>query len=280
MQIKHNMHFQKYKYFYINGTSHSEGGGLEEPEIRSTSVRAMYEKKYGITWKNRSEINFGKRLSDIIGIPCINEAKCGSSLNRIIRTTYDFIYKNWDDRHDFFIILEKPDPSRAEVYDNESNQYFIINSIHKPNIKSEFEFLYATREYWSDITKDEDERNQFKFEKWYNNHFCYDENFNENEKSLIGLYSFCKQNGIKIILMEENFHYFKECFLSEDIIDIGDISTYCEDNKMTITHELSDINYIDGHPGYFGHIEYAKLLARFLGWDGEFKINLTKKNLI
>jgi hypothetical protein len=32
------MDLSKYKYFYVNGSSYCEGGGLEEPEIRDDSV--------------------------------------------------------------------------------------------------------------------------------------------------------------------------------------------------------------------------------------------------
>jgi hypothetical protein len=62
------MDFSKYKLFYVNGSSNVVGGGLEEPEIRPDSFRPVYEKLYGVTWKNREEVNFAKRLSDIIGV--------------------------------------------------------------------------------------------------------------------------------------------------------------------------------------------------------------------
>ena len=81
--------FSKYKFFYVNGSSFTEGGGLEEPEIRTTSLIPIYEKEYGVTWKNRAEVNWGKRLSEIIGIPCINEAQSGAGPMRSIRMTYD-----------------------------------------------------------------------------------------------------------------------------------------------------------------------------------------------
>ena len=43
------MNFSKYKFFYVNGCSYTEGGGLEEPSIRGDSVIPHYEKKYGVT---------------------------------------------------------------------------------------------------------------------------------------------------------------------------------------------------------------------------------------
>ena len=101
------MDFTKYKYFYVNGSSHVEGGGLEEMSLVKNSVIPFYEKKYNVSWKTRKDVNFGTRLSEIINVKCINEAKCGGGPERVIRMTYEFIYNNWKDRNNFFIILEK-----------------------------------------------------------------------------------------------------------------------------------------------------------------------------
>jgi hypothetical protein len=262
------MDFKKYKYFYVNGTSHVEGGGLEEPELRDgiSSARNSYEKIHNVTWKNRTEVNFGKRLSEIIGIPCINEAKCGGSLNRIIRKTYDFIYQNWSERNKFFIILEKPDPFRTEVYDNELKKYFIVNSDSAPK---ERDFLYATLDYYGKENTDYIINNQSKFKEWHNRHFCYVENLKETEKSFVGLYSFCKLNNIKIFVMNHTEIYFKECFNSEDVIKLNDVLTFCKKHDLIITNETYG-EFSDYHPGYFGHIEYAKELSKILGWEGEY----------
>ena len=63
--------------------------------------------------------------------------------------------------------------------------------------------------------------------------------------------------------------YFKDCFEFNDIIKFVkdeknyDIATWCHDNGKTIKDEIEGYSN-DGHPGYFGHIEYAKLLKEFL----------------
>ena len=71
----------KYNYFYINGSSHCEGGGLEEADLRGFGVHDLYKKLYNVSWKNREEVNFGYRLSKLINVKCINESKSDS--NRI-----------------------------------------------------------------------------------------------------------------------------------------------------------------------------------------------------
>jgi hypothetical protein len=43
----------------------------------------------------------------------------------------------------------------------------------------------------------------------------------------------------------------------------SDIWNWCKKKKLLIKDELSDENG-DFHPGYFGHIEYAKALSEFL----------------
>jgi hypothetical protein len=75
--------------------------------------------------------------------------------------------------------------------------------------------------------------------------------------------------------MESNNVLFNDCFEKEDIIKFSNdnnsdtIHNWCFDNKMTIADELNNLSN-DLHPGYFGHMEYAKKLSKFLGWGGEY----------
>lgn len=266
------MDFNKYNFFYVNGCSHSEGGGLEPNEIRGIGVIPIYKELYGIDWKFTSEVNFGKRLEEIIGIKCINEAKSGGSTSRVVRMTYDFIYNNWKNKDKFFIILEKPDSSRSDVFSAKHNEYFIVNSKTDNSIHT---FAGASRDYFDLSYRKEDNLSKDIFESWYKNHYSFENNIMQDEKSFIGLYSFCKLNNIKIFIMNPNSLYFCEQFDKSDIIKFSnkknesdDIHNWCVRNKMTIDDETKGkmIDYIDTHPGYFGHIEYAKKLAEFIGW--------------
>ena len=262
------MDLSKYKYFYVNGSSYCEGGGLEEPEIRSDSVISEYKKQYDVSWSNRTEVNFGKRLSDIIGIPCINEAKCGGGMERLVRKTYDFINTHWYERDEFFLILEKPDPTRSEFYFNELSDYFISNS-NFIGENRELKFAYATRSYFDSSVYEIDKTHQDKFKNWFLDFFNLEENMKKNEHQFIGLYSFCKMNNIKVFVMSPNDVHFKDCFDDEDIISFteynkgDDIAGWCKNNNLLIKDEIGD-QFKDFHPGYFGHIEYAKELAKFL----------------
>ena len=259
------MDFTSYKYFYINGSSHVEGGGLEESALVKKSVIPFYEKKYNVSWMTRKEVNFGTRLSEMINVQCINDAKCGGGPERVIRMTYEFIYNNWKDKDRFFIILEKPSSDRFEF--NFNSEYYIGNSTHKTDSNST-EFLFAARDYFDKVKYNEDKIYQSLFLNYHDNFINYTENVKKYDFAFAGLYSFCKRNDIKIFMMMGNDFYFNNIYDEKDIIrfeknELSDILTFCKKNKLTISDE-TDGEYKDFHPGYFGHIEYAKQLYKFL----------------
>lgn len=269
--------FNGFKLFYVNGCSHSEGGGLEDPSIRGDSRLPYYEKYYGVTWKNKKEVNYGSRLSEILNIPCVNESKSGGGVDRVIRKTYDFLSQNWSDREKLFLILEKPDSSRSDIFYNKTKEYHIVNT---ENTGKELLFSCATRDYWIDKKFKEDMGNyQEDFKIWYKNHYDFNQKSLMDEKNFIGLYSFCKLNKIRIILMNRHTNIFENIISESDVIKFGnsknfEISKWCEENKKSITYEMNSvgININDGHPGFFGHIEYSIGVAKFLGYDKEINI--------
>lgn len=275
--------FSKYDFFYTNGSSFTFAGGLEEPSVRPDSSMLKYQEKYGVTWKNREEVNWAARLSQIINLPVINESACGGGPDRGIRMAYDFIQKNWDKKDKFFIILENPDSTRCDVFYKPLNSYFILNT----EMKQE-KMLYATRDYWGIDNKLDDANLQPIFQKWTENHYSLNNKIAQDEKSLIGFYSFCKLNNIKLFLMRNNWLLFTDLINREDFVNFNsendDVYNWCKKNHLTIYDEIGVFgnNIVDYHPGFFGHIEYAKKMAYFLNWRGEFPnfpdINEFKKN--
>lgn len=270
-----NMSYKGYELFYVNGCSHSQGGGLEEPEIRGDSIRPVYEREHKVTWKNRGEVNFAARLSEMIGIPFINEAESGGGTDRVVRMAYKFLLDNWDRKDKIFLILEKPDASRSEVFHNGVKDYYIVNSYYYVE-KEEIEFAGASRGYFKKDLEKEDISNRGELKEYFTNHFNIKENWFKVEREFVGLYSFCKQNGIEIKVMTPNDVYFKECFQKKDVVKFVndeknyDIATWCHEKKLTISDEIKGYSN-DGHPGYFGHIEYAKKLKEFLDKTLEIK---------
>lgn len=278
------MNYKGYELLYVNGCSHCQGGGLEEPQIRAESVLPIYQRMYSVKWKNRAEINFANRLSELIGIPYINEAESGGGTDRVVRMAYNFILENWDRRNKLLLILEKPDASRSEVYFNRTGAYHIVNSWYD-GVNETNEFSSASRGYFNKELEREDSLHNGYFSKWFGNHFNMKEHWMRVERDFVGLYSFCKQNEIGIKVMTGNDVYFKDCFEWNDIVKFSedrknyDIATWCYDNGKTIRDEIKGFSS-DGHPGYFGHIEYAKLLKNFLDEKLKSSKVILNKNII
>jgi hypothetical protein len=66
-------------------------------------------------------------------------------------------------------------------------------------------------------------------------------------------------------MMHNTFYIFTNIISNDDILK-DDIYDFCLKNKLTISDEISKfgIKTEDTHPGYFGHIEYAKQIYKFL----------------
>ena len=270
------MERNKYKYFYVNGCSFSEGGGLEEPELWDKYKTApspggfmsTYKKYYNVSWKSRKYVNWGYRLSKIIDVECINEAKSGGGSERVIRKAYDFIYKYWKIKDKIFLLLELPGADRAEVFYTKTGKYYIVNS--KFDNDNNCKFIHATRDYWpekSTIFEDDDTVEIFK--TWFESHFNLEEQIKQIDKDIVGLYSFCTMNNIPIYLMDTGIpNNIFEGIIDESHI-IESVQDWCTNNKMSIDDEIGKYydEHTDDHPGYFGHIEYAKYIAKEL----EFK---------
>ena len=97
-----------------NGCSHTAGAELEY-----ASQGDCYEK----AWP--------KHLADSLGYDHINLSMSGASTNRIVRTTYEFIY-NWikqgKSTKDVFIVILWSGVYRTEMYVDESNSYNYDNN--------------------------------------------------------------------------------------------------------------------------------------------------------
>ena len=259
--------FSKYKLFYVNGSSFTEGGGLEEESISKKSVSLQYKKQHNVIWENRKEVNWGNRLSKIIKIKCINESKSGAGVERLVRKTYEFIFNNWDIKDKFFIILELPSPDRIELFLNKANDYYILNLQNKNT-----NFISSTRDYFTEEYKKFDEEHHNIMQKYMNNHFSYEEKVLSDDRLTIGLYSFCKLNKIKVYLDRTTHFYFQNTIDKNDLL-FKDVYNWCIDKNLTIANEISGSDPLSNkHPGFFGHIEYAKELAKFLGWNSDIDI--------
>jgi len=99
---------------FSNGCSHTAGAELEYPQQGE-----CYDK----AWP--------KYLSDSLGYDHINLSMSGASTNRIVRTTYEFIYdyiKQGKSLKDLLIIIMWSGIHRTEIYVDESHSYNYDNN--------------------------------------------------------------------------------------------------------------------------------------------------------
>ena len=94
---------QKYKYLYVNGDSYTFGLDLE------------WKKNVG-RFNTHSKYRWSNILSEKLGCREINQALCGSSNNRIIRTLFDWYINNKDKHKDTFVIIGWTLPYRFELF--------------------------------------------------------------------------------------------------------------------------------------------------------------------
>lgn len=267
------MSYRGYELFYVNGSSHSEGGGFIEDCIDNnykTAVKDFYKTTYNITWKSVNDFVWPSVLANRLKIPVVNEAACGGGSDRVIRMSYEFLEKNWNQRNQLFLLLELPSISRQEIYYNPHKKYFIINDQFEQQGEDIFyKFVSASYDYktkMTDVTADNDL--EF-YHRQFHNKFEYVKNL---ERKIIGLYSFCKQHSISIKLMTNLYKngwtsYYSDFFQKEDIVSYNtndyEVSSWCYAKKLTVADETKG-TLNDGHPGYFGHQYYAEFIGRWL----------------
>ena len=109
-----------WKQIYVNGSSFSDGYGLNISEY--LEVLNKYNGEYPSHKENSKVLNKFKNknswpgiLESLINIPVINEASFGGSFERVIRMSFDFIFKQKDPTETLFI-LEVPNCERYDFW--------------------------------------------------------------------------------------------------------------------------------------------------------------------
>ena len=65
------MSYKGYEYFYVNGSSHTKGGGFEGEDQLAWTRELMvpyYKEHYNVEWNTCEDVNWGTRLSELIDI--------------------------------------------------------------------------------------------------------------------------------------------------------------------------------------------------------------------
>jgi hypothetical protein len=271
----------RFKIAYFNGCSFTQGGGLETIndvewnerdengvekglEDGRRDVLKIYNEIYGIPyWNSRLDVAYPSIFANITHIQTINDSQSGGGIERIIRTTQDFLADNWENRKDLLVILELADFQRLEFYSNTFNDYVLFNYTIHPDLNILDEWFscrdYSKRNYSEDNNHLKPQIDSFAKE------FLHPKSIFQNlTRDLINFLSFLQLNDITFYISEEpNYEMIgiKEKMFSERVLPIGSPYQWAQINKGRIVDEVP---IEDVHPGVLGHRGYAKELVSYL----------------
>lgn len=252
-------------YLYTNGTSVTAGGGFEEYEYR-TDVRNAYSKKQIELPKLQLECSYPFYIANELNVKLINDAKSGSGVGRLVRTTYNWINKNKHKIKDTLFLLEFQLGVRIDFYMSEYNDYLVLNA----HLSDDNEIHWTLVKEWFKQDKGEvnliNEKYKEKIETYLYNFW----NILEQERRdrmetelLIGYMDSLKLDYIVSIdyntsSLMEKIIYSKSV---KNILDGATILQYANHNKLIIYDEV-DVN--DNHISYTGNQLIGKKIGEYI----------------
>lgn len=267
------MNLYKKKYLYTNGSSITAGGGFEEIKYRVEEIRDLY-KNMGVELpETQVECSYPYFLAKNLKLELINDAKCGSGIDRMIRTTTQWIVDNPEKLDQTIIILEPQVGIRLDWYVSEWDDYGIVNA-HR-NEKGEYP-LTLVKDWFRD-----DEEEQVKWNQRYDtvlseyflNFFNPHEHHNQETIRLIGLLGYLNYKKIDYLItippyarQDHQNELNKIIPISSNLENIfnGGLWSYASDNKLLICDEIDNS---DNHIGYFGNQHVADKIYEFIKFN-------------
>lgn len=291
---------KQFNNIYFNGCSFTAGGGLEIPSEEDIHavwpVKGYKELGLDVYWKHNKEVAYPQRVSDELNIKVINDSIQGGSWNRVVRNFWEYISNN--DESNTLFVLEYPGGLRDEFFSTKLNDYILVNTgLTTEFILESFEATQGQRNYNNLKSGDDKHIVYEELKNYYKHLFNPDCNlhFKKEWISLYGICLHCENNKLPLIVTQnrlweyiddENFiTKFKE-LLNKDWEYVNFIEhpkDYCKQKKLLINNDLEGLiagysgnkpignddsirtepyGYNDNHPGYYGHIEYGKLLSK------------------
>lgn len=285
---------EKYDRIYINGCSHSAGGGFEmtmqEDKIKQ---RQGYKEKLGIEYSGTKDVAYGAHLADIFGIEVINEAKSGGGPNRLIRKvrqfmkTRDLLYLKRT-----LFILEIPSSNRLDLWSNEFMEHLVCNLDFDAGWDGRLKTFNLTQLH---IVKEhfvKDVGLEMKYPlyqqilndyiKYFHNPVVFED---KTEFELMSFFSLLKNMEIDFYIMPNGFGctfdkkygldlYNKNVFKIIDNSEPNafkyehtyfyDLALWAGCKQKTIADEVGREWSYDGHPGLAAHKEWAQYISKYM----------------
>ncbi len=272
---------QIYNLAYFNGCSFTQGGGLEtendvewneldaggnEKDLKDgrRDVCKIYNEKYGVPyWKSRLDVAYPSIFADYARLQTINDAQSGGGIERIIRTTQNFISENWENKENILIVLELADFTRLEFYSNTFDDFLLFNYTIHPEL-NKVDDWFVCRDYAKRGYSDDNNTLRQVFSGIVNETLNPKIIFQKLTRDLINFLSFLKLNDVTFYITDDlNYELIgiKEKMFSDYVLPIGSPYNWAEKNRGRIVDE---VNINDVHPGLLGHRSYAKELLNFL----------------
>lgn len=291
------MYKEKFNTIYFNGCSYTEGGGLNNSTImnyiRKNIKSVPYKKaldninignvvlandnKLFIPEKEYAYPNIFKQLINNNDVNVINDAKCGGSLERVIRKVYSIIRENNIEflRKKLFILeLPPPGPNRLDLYSNRFNDYLVCNVTLGVDTNPK---AYLTQSYSIPKFKIDDESQNKMAETildYFSEFIDIQKSIQKNANELLGLISFFELHKIEYFLIGDTGfiytaldNYFPK--IDDRFIKVNyngkiyrDIFQFASDEKLRICDEVNGTS--DGHPGLSAHYIWAEKMYEFL----------------
>jgi hypothetical protein len=242
---------------YVNGCSFSCGGGLDISEVKE-----LYLDK-GIIIQNHLEFSWPELLSKKLDIKLINDSVQGGSINRLIRTTYEYLLKTKFSKQIYYI-LELPPVWRDEIYSNKLSRF--VNITHGNLKNPEFDRTEEVNGY----SKSEFLKIHTNAIKWFESFIDYDVEKRKTLLYLIGLISTLIHKEINFLFLE-NDEYFR-IELLKNKLEFRYLSMDKPFNKSFSTIK-DEIGFFDKHLGVEGNKQAAQQIYNFIINNGIFILN-------
>ena len=266
------MNLQNKKYLYSNGSSVSCGEGFE--------IDSPARKQYGImtTIENyqlpdtKIECSYPNMLAKQLGLECINEAKSGGGIDRMIRTTFEWIFQNKDKVNETLFLLEPQVGIYLDWWLESEKTYGIINA----HLDGWYNKIYTIAEDWDTDTREKKMRLRGKYQELINDYFSEFHNEKEQQKlelqKLLFFVSYLNEQNIDYLISIPNTDHLD---IQQEILDIipeeknlfplfdyNGVWQYGEKMGLLIKDEITNID--NHYLSWGGNKSIASLIHKFI----------------